>query len=304
MTVLSSMAALADFGAIAHAVEKASEGNKGLTKIAEGVYSYIDEKNPLPSRSFGANAGIIIGRDSIVVVDTLISSKEAQRFIRDIKSVSNKPIKYVVNTHYHLDHSLGNSDFIRFGATIVSHKNCKKNIRANASTILQRAGNYGLTDEMMQGTKVAEPSLTFNNGMDIDLGDCEVKLIYTDASHTDGSIMVYLPDTKILFAGDILFTNFHPNMRDGNIAGWINVLDYILTMDIAALVPGHGPLSTKKDIQDMKQYLVTCERIGQELSVQGKDAKYIAAEILKWVPKREFFEMFVESNVAAKYLKK
>jgi glyoxylase-like metal-dependent hydrolase (beta-lactamase superfamily II) len=304
ITALSGMAALADFGAIAHAVERVSVNSKGLTKIADGIYSYIDEKNPTPARSFGANAGIIIGRDGIVVIDTLISSKEAQKFISDIRAVSDMPIKYVINTHYHLDHALGNADFIRHGATVVSHKNCKKNINAAASTILQRAKNYGLTDEMMQGTKVAEPSLTFNSGMGIDLGDRRIELIYTNASHTDGSIVIYAPDTKTLFAGDILFTGFHPYMGDADIAGWIKVLDHIASLDVAAIVPGHGPLSTKKDILEMREYLMTFDSIGRGLSAQGKDAKYIAAEILKATPKREFFDMFVEGNVAAKYLKK
>lgn len=275
----------------------------GLTKIADGVYAYVDEKNPTPARSFGANAGIIIGRDGIVVVDTLISSKEAQRFIGDIKAVSDRPIKYVVNTHYHLDHALGNADFIKLGATVISHVNCKKNIRANETTLLQRAKTYGLTDEMMEGTKVAAPSLTFDNRMEIDLGDRTVELIYAGASHTDGSIVVYIPGTKTLFVGDILFTGFHPNMRDGDIPSWINVLGYISTMDVSAVIPGHGPLSTKKDINEMKDYLMTFDRIGRELAAQGKDAKDIAAEILKAVPKRQYFEMFVAGNVSEKYLK-
>jgi len=226
-------------GFLSYAADAAAEG---LTKIADGVFSYIDEKKPIPARSFGANAGIIVGRDGIVVVDTLISSKDAQRFIRDIKAVSDKPIKYVVNTHYHLDHALGNSDFTTLGATVVSHMNCKKNLRANSSTILQRAKNYGLTDEHLQGTRVVEPSLIFNDKMEIDLGNRRVEFIYTGASHTDGSILVYLPDAKTLFAGDILFTNFHPNMRDGDIASWIKVLDYISSMDVNAIIPGHGPL--------------------------------------------------------------
>jgi len=273
----------------------------GLTKIAAGIYSYIDEKNPAPASSFGANAGIIVGRDGIVVVDTLISSKEAQRFINDIKAVSDKPIRYVVNTHSHLDHSLGNADFIRLGAVVVSHTNCKKNARAEASTILQKAKNYGLTDEMMQGTKVAEASLTFTNKMEIDLGDRIVELIYAGSSHTDGSILVYVPDTKVLFAGDILFTNFHPNMRDADVKNWISVLDHISTLDAVSIIPGHGPLSTKKDVQEMKEYLMTCEKIGRELSAQGKDVNYIAAEIIKALPKRQFFEMFVAGNIAALY---
>lgn len=273
----------------------------GLTKIAEGIYSYIDEKDPVPARSFGANAGIIIGKEGIVVVDTLISSKEAERFISDIRAVSDKPIKYVVNTHEHLDHSLGNNDFIRLGAVVVAHTNCKKNAEAVAATILQKAKNYGLTDELMQGTKIAEASLSFNDKMEIDLGDRKMELIYTGPSHTDGSLLVYVPDTKTLFAGDILFTNFHPNMRDADVKSWISVLDYISTMDAVSIIPGHGPLSGEKDIQEMKQYLMTFEKIGGELSAQGKDSNYIAAEILMTVPKRQFFEMFVAGNVAAKY---
>lgn len=274
---------------------------QGLTKIADGVYSYVDEKNPAPSNSFGANAGIIIGKEGIVVVDTLISSKEAQRFIKDIRAVSDKPIRYVVNTHEHLDHSLGNADFIRLGAVVVSQTNCRNNAETEASTILQKAKNYGLTDELMQGTKVAVASLTFSDKMEIDLGDRKVELIYAGPSHTDGSILVYVPDTRALFAGDILFTNFHPNMRDADVKSWINVLGYISTMDAVYIIPGHGPLSGNKDIQEMKEYLMTCEKIGGELSAQGKDANFIAAEILKTVPKRQFFEMFVAGNVAAKY---
>ena len=189
-------------------------------------------------RASAQTRGSSSDREGIVVVDTLISSKEAQRFIADIRAVSDKPVRYVVNTHEHLDHSLGNSDFIRLGAVVVSHANCKKNAEAAAATILRKATNYGLTDEMMQGTKTAEASLTFTDKMEIDLGDRKVELIYAGPSHTDGSILVYVPDTKTLFAGDILFTNFHPNMRDADVKSWISVLDYISTMDDSLHNPG------------------------------------------------------------------
>lgn len=280
-----------------------ARAQQGLTKIADGIYSYIDVKSQSPELSFGANAGIIIGRDGIVAVDTRISSKEAKRFIADIKAVSDKPILYAIDTHYHLDHALGNNDFIKLGATVIGHTNCKKNIRDNAGTILQKAKNYGLTAEMMEGTKPMEPTLTFSGRMEIDLGDRKVELIAPGASHTDDSIVVYVPDRKVLFAGDILFTDFHPNMRDADIASWIKTLDAVTAMDVVGIVPGHGPLSTKKEVEEMKQYLITFDWMGRELSKQGRDAKYIAAEILKTVPKREFFGMFTEGNVAAQYFK-
>lgn len=90
--------------AIAFLCAPSAFADDGLTKISDGVYSYVDSKDPSPAHSFGANARIVIGKDGIVVVDTLISAKEAQRFIKDIRAVSDKPIRYVVNTHDHLDH--------------------------------------------------------------------------------------------------------------------------------------------------------------------------------------------------------
>jgi hypothetical protein len=91
-----------------HAVPAESEpARNGLMRIADGVYAYVDG-GIFSAASFGANAGIIVGRDGIVVIDTLISAKETKRFIKDIRAVSDKPIKYVVNTHMHLDHTFGN----------------------------------------------------------------------------------------------------------------------------------------------------------------------------------------------------
>ncbi len=282
----------------------AASANAGLTKIADGVFSYVDEKKPTPETSFGANAGIIVGKDGIVVIDTLISAKEAQRFIRDIRAVSDKPIRYVVNTHDHLDHVLGNSEFVKLGATIIAQTDTKAAILKNGAALLQRAKYYGLSDEAMSGTTVAAPSLTFSDAMEIDLGDKKIELLHTGPSHTAGSSIVYIPDSRVLFAGDVLFTNYHPNMRDGDIQGWVKVLDRILSMDVVSIVPGHGPLSTKKDIQDMKEYLLIFDAKAKELAAKSNDPDYIAAEVKKAVPNRQYFDIFIVSNIKELYLKK
>ncbi len=281
----------------------AAPAEGGLTKIADGVYSYLDAKNPSPAASFGANAGIVIGKDGVVVVDTLISAKEAKRFIRDIRAVTERPVKYVINTHDHLDHTLGNSEFVKLGAAIVSHDRCKKSIIDNAGAVLQKAKNYGLGDDEMSGTIVAPPSLTFTDGMVIDLGSRSVELISAAPSHTDGSILVLVPDSKVLFAGDVLFTNYHPNMRDGDIEGWVKVLDRIMSMDVAHIIPGHGPLSRKKDVADMKNYLVTFDKKARELAAQSNDPEYIASEVKKALPSRAYFDLFIAYTIKAKYVK-
>ncbi len=275
-----------------------------LTKIAENVYAYVGTKKASPLNSFGANAGIIIGRDGIAVVDTLISAKEADRFIKDIRSVSDKPIKYVINTHSHLDHTFGNSEFSKLGAVIVSQTIDKKDMLANGEANLKKAAAYGLTDKDMEGTRLSYPSLTFSEKMEIDLGDQVIELIYPGPSHTNGSIMVYLPDKKVLFTGDILFTNYHPNIASGDIVSWLKALDAVAAIDPAKIVPGHGPLSGRKDVGEMKDYLIAFDKKARELAAVSRDAQYIASEIKKALPAREELDFLILSNVQQKYLKK
>lgn len=274
-----------------------------LVKIAENVYSYIDVKNPSPENGYGANAGIIIGRDGIVVVDTLISSKTAIRFIEDIRKITDKPIKYVINTHYHFDHAFGNSEFEKLGAVIIGHDNCRLSIRKNADHALKDAANFGLTDKDLEGTKIVWPSVSFRDKMTIDLGNEIIELMYFAPSHSADSILVFLPEKKLLFSGDVLFTDFHPFIAEGDLDGWNRILDYILYMDVEKIIPGHGPLSSKNDVKDMKDYLLLFDKQAKELALKSKDAKYIEAELLKILPKKSRGEFLVPSNIKMKYLK-
>lgn len=277
---------------------------EGLTKIAENIYAYVDIKGSSPANSFGANAGIIIGKNGIVVIDTLVSAKEAKRFIEDIRKISNKPIKYVVNTHYHLDHTFGNAEFEKLGAIIISHVNDEQNLRKNGESALKNAKMYGLSDSDMEGTVIAYPAVTFNNRMGLDIGDQKIELIYAGNSHTNGSIVVYLPDKKTLFAGDILFTGYHPFIAEGDIKSWGKVLDYIGKMDVATIIPGHGPVSTKKDVTEMKKYLVSFDKNAKRLSAKSKEIEHVFSEIKKVLPARAEGEWLIKSNLEMKYLKK
>ncbi len=275
-----------------------------LKRIADDIYSYVDVKKSGPHNSFGANAGIIVGRDGILVIDTLISAKEAQRFIRDIKAISEKPIKYVVNTHHHLDHSFGNSEFVKLGAVVISQEKAKKSALEQSEQTLQNAAAYGLTAQDMEGSTIAYPTLSFGDRMEIDLGDIRAELINVNPSHTEGSILVFIPERKALFAGDILFTNFHPYMADGDLKNWVKALDYILTLNVEGIVPGHGPLSTKEDVRDMKEYILAFDKKARKLSAKSKDADYIASEIKKSLPARAEGDWIVKANIQMRYLKK
>jgi len=285
------------FGGSALAADK-------LTRIGDNVFAYVDTKQSSKDNSFGANAGIIIGRDGIAVVDTLVSAKEAKRFIKAIKAVSKKPIKYVINTHYHLDHAFGNAEFVKLGAVVIAQENDKQTMARTAEATLKNAGQYGLTPEDMKGTTIAYPVLSYGDRMTIDLGGQLVELRHARPSHTDGDTLVYLPDKKVLFAGDILFTNYHPFLAEGNIEGWCGELDDLQAMDAEVIIPGHGPLSGKKDLADMKQYLLQFDQQAKALTTQGTDPQALAAEMLKTLPPRAEGAWLIDANLKMKYLKK
>ena len=275
----------------------------GLVQISDHVYSYIDVKDGSPAYSYGANAGIVIGKDVILVVDTLVSAKEGKRLLKDIRAISDKPIKYVVNTHYHLDHTFGNAEFYSLGADIISHVNCADAMKKNAADTLANADAYGLTPEDMEGTKLVYPNLTFTDKMGFDLGGLKVELIYHAPSHSKGSIIVYIPDERVIFAGDILFTDYHPYMADGDISGWQEMLDSIMAINAEKIIPGHGPLSTNNDLEDMKAYIVAFDKKATELAAGSNEVEYIVAELKKSMPARTSGEGLIQANVQGKYLK-
>lgn len=284
--------------------ERTAFAATGLTKIADNVYSYVDVKNSSPQNSFGANAGIVIGRDGILVIDTLVSAREAQRFINDIRAVSDKPIRYVVNTHYHLDHAFGNDAFAKLGAIVIAQANDRQNMRKSGEAALKGAGDFGLSEADMAGTVLAYPVIGFTDRMEIDLGDQLVELLYPGPSHTDGSLLVFLPDKKLLFAGDALFTGYHPFLAEGNLEEWLKTLDFIAALEADAIVPGHGPLSTRKDIADMKAYLITFDKIATELAAGSSDPEFVFNEMKKELPARPEGEWLIKSNIMMKYLVK
>lgn len=275
-----------------------------FTRIADNVYSYVGEKDASAAHSFASNAGIVIGRDGILVVDTLISAKEGQRFLADIRKVSDKPIKYVVNTHTHLDHAFGNCVFSKVGAVVISHSADRKFLERVGEATLKGAANFGLKPQDMVGTEIVYPQLSFSDRMTINLGGETVELIRVAPSHTEGSIVVHLPAKKLLFAGDILFTDFHPYLADGDIPGWTRSIDALLEMDIERIIPGHGPLSTKKDLREMKEYLLLFDAKARELAAGSKDVDAIAAAMKKALPKRSLAEWMIPTNLKSRYLVK
>lgn len=279
----------------------AARAAEGLTRIAESVYSYVGVQDSSPANSYGANAGIVIGSDAVLVVDTLISAREAERFLADIRKVTDKPIRFVVNTHAHLDHAFGNCVFAKLGAVVIAQEREREALEKSAATALKDAAAFGVTEEMLQGTTIVVPALSFTQAARIDLGGIAVELIAAAPSHSPGSAYVWVPSRKVVFAGDVLFTDFHPYMADGDVAEWVKALDAIAALDVTAIVPGHGPLSTKKDLKEMQAYITAFDAKAREMAKAGAGAEAIVAELKKTLPARTQGEGMIGANVSGKY---
>jgi glyoxylase-like metal-dependent hydrolase (beta-lactamase superfamily II) len=274
-----------------------------LTRIAENIYAYVDTKESSKANSFGANAGIIIGDDGIVVVDTLMSAKEGRRFLRDIRAISRKPIRYVINTHYHLDHAFGNCVLGRRGV-VVAQADAAGMMEKTAAETLKHIENYGLTPEDMKGTAIVYPRLTYGDRMTIDIGGERIELIHSRRAHTGGDTLVYVPAKKVLFTGDILFTGYHPFLGEGDIEEWARALDDIKEMDVEKIVPGHGPLSAKKDLDDMREYILLFDAKAKELAAGSSDVQAVVEAIKPVLPERPEGAWLIGANIQMKYLKK
>jgi cyclase len=278
-----------------------------LQRISEHVYAYVDTKDASPAKSYGSNAGLVVGRDAALVVDTLISAKAADQFLADIRKVTDKPVKYVVNTHHHLDHAWGNCQFVKQGAAIVANENAKSHAAEDAQTLAHPEG-HGLTAKDMEGTTLQGPTVTFAEAKTIDLGDVTVELRYPGHTHTNDSITAYVPKDKVLFVGDILFTHYHPFLAEGDLPHWQQVLGALEQTPAEKIIPGHGPVSSKADLQDMKTYLRDFDTQAQALCAgkSADDAPAIAQELIKLLPQQQRTELprLVEFNLQLKYLPK
>jgi cyclase len=277
----------------------------GLQRISEHVYAYVDTKNASPADSFGANAGLVVGRDAALVIDTLVSAKEADRFLADIRKVTHKPVKFVVNTHYHLDHAWGNCQFVKLGAVVIAHENARPHMAESANTLAHPEG-FGLTAKDLEGTTLSGPTITFTDSMIIDLGDVTVELRYPGPTHTNDSITANVTQDKVIFVGDMLFTHYHPFLGEGDLASWQKVLTEMEQTPAEKIIPGHGPVSTKSDLENMKTYLREFDAQAKTLCA-GKvadDAPAIAQELIKHLPQQQRTELpsLVEFNLRLKYL--
>jgi len=221
----------------------------GMKELAPNVYAYIQARGSW----FWSNAGLIVGDEFAIVVDSLSTVGLTQALIDEIRKVTDRPIRYLVNTHHHGDHIWGNHLFSE--ANIICHTRCREEaIRTGVYDPNMLAMVFPEFD--FQGIRVTPPQITFEKQLAIHLDEREVQLIYYRPGHTVGDIIAYLAQEGIVFAGDLLFLYSTPLAMEGSFAGWIEIVEAMVKLDAKVYVPGHGPICGKEGVMECHEYLV------------------------------------------------
>ena len=251
-----------------------------LVKVADGVYAAVAKSGGLAS----GNAGFIVGEDGVLVVDTFFTPQAAEELIDSIATETKQPVKYALNTHYHLDHSGGNQVFAGRSIPIIAHdsvmlwqttKNRRflpapeelQKRRADVAKQLSevpsdQADKRAQLERQLHRTdalltiKLTNPTVTFSAGtVRLHLGQREV-VLFTLPGHTGGDILAYVPDANVVFTGDMSWRKTLPNLVDATVSDWITSLDKLLKdHPTARFVPGHGEVATAEDVREFRDYL-------------------------------------------------
>jgi cyclase len=217
-----------------------------LEEVADDIYAYIQ-----PDGSWWINnTGFLVGRRGVVSVDACSTESRTRAYLRAIASVTDRPVRTLINTHHHGDHTFGN--YLFAGATIVAHEKCR-----------QEMANYGPPGSFPFWTEVdwgdielAQPFLTYESGVRVYVDDlaCEVRHVGTPA-HTTNDSIVWVPGQSVLFSGDLLFRGGTPFLLMGSVEGAIGVLEELKQLPAATIVPGHGGVAGPELIDEVLGYL-------------------------------------------------
>jgi glyoxylase-like metal-dependent hydrolase (beta-lactamase superfamily II) len=257
-----------------------AEDNFTLVKVNDGVYAAVAKSGGLAS----GNAGFVVGDEGVLLVDTFFTPEAIEDLIAVIGTETKQPIKYALNTHYHLDHTGGNQVLVARGVPIIAHEKVMewqtvKNRRflpapeelqkrrdaaakQLSETPVEQADKRAQFErqirrlDAMLKIKLTNPTVTFAAGtIHLHLGKREV-VLFTLPGHTGGDVLAYVPDANVLFMGDMGWRRTLPNLVDATVVDWIASLDKLLEQyPNAKFVPGHGEVATAAEIREFRDYL-------------------------------------------------
>ena len=239
----------------------------------------------------GGNIGVSVGEDALFIIDDQYAPVSA-RIVAALKQISDKPIKFVLNTHWHGDHTGGNENMGKAGALIVAHDNVRKRMSTEQFITLFKS-------KVPPSPKVALPVVTFSTDVTFHINGDEVFGFHVPKAHTDGDTIVQFKKSNVIHMGDIFFNGWYPFIdvsSGGSPEGVIAAADRVLAMsdDNTKIIPGHGPVSGKADLKNYRDMLSTVTGRIKALIKEGKKLDEIKAA----KPSAEFDEKWGKAFIS------
>lgn len=265
-----------------------------IKKIGEGVYAAIGSD----TGKAGSNAGFVVGSNGVVVIDTFEDVAPASDLLAEIRKITNLPIRFVVNTHYHLDHTGGNAVFAQAGATILAQRNLRGWLHTEN---LKFFGANPKPEQKAMVEALVLPDEVYSDAVDIYLGERKIQVRYM-LGHTGGDSVVSVPDANVVFAGDLVWQKHLPNLIDATTRDWVKTLDKLLAdHSSATFVSGHGDVATVSDVRDFHDYLVTLRDDVAKAKADDKTDKALVDAVLPQLQEKYgswgFFKAFSTRNI-------
>jgi glyoxylase-like metal-dependent hydrolase (beta-lactamase superfamily II) len=244
---------------LAHA-QGSAQGPAMVVQQVSATAWYVEGQSALgtpANQNFISNAAFVVTPAGVVVVDALGSPALAERLLAEIRKITPQPVTHVIVTHYHADHIYGLQTFKAQGARIMAHRAARDYLNSDAALIRLQASRETLAPWINAQTRLVPADDWIEGTNDLVVGGVRFVLTPVGPSHTPEDVVVYLPQEKVLFAGDLVFRNRVPDVGQADSGRWIKALDTLLAFDTAVIVPGHGPLSSeaRKDMELTRDYL-------------------------------------------------
>lgn len=268
------------------------EKKVSFVQLSEHAWAYTAEGDP--------NTGIIIGDDSVMIIDATATPVMAQNVIKEVRKITDKPIKYVLLTHYHAVRVLGASGYKSEGLEqiIASRDTYDLIVERGQQDMDSEIGRFPRLFQAVESVPgLTWPTVTFKGEMSIWMGSLEVQIKQVGSGHTKGDTIAWLPNEKVLFSGDLVEYDAACYTGDAHLADWPHTLDNLKMMGAQKLVPGRGPALTspemvEKGLAYTRDFVSTLYQSAQEAVKQGMDLKAAMVHVRKHMDPK-FAQVFI-----------